>query len=56
MEQTQTPDAAAEKIEPALVGELARRGPVTGFGPERDENGALTIVQTLTSLIARKPG
>jgi len=56
MEQTQTPDADAEKIEQALLGELERRGPMTGFGPERDETGALTIVQTLTSLIARKPG
>ena len=55
VEQTQTPDDAIEKIEQALIGEIERRGPATGFQPLRDADGQLTIVQTLTSLIARKP-
>ena len=55
MEQTQTPAAAVGKIESALTGELDRHGAPTGFQPQRDEEGRLTIVQTLTSLVARKP-
>jgi ubiquinone/menaquinone biosynthesis C-methylase UbiE len=54
MEQTQTPTAAVEKIESALTGELDRHGAPTGFQPQRDEEGRLTIVQTLASLVARK--
>jgi len=56
MEQTETPRDAVEKIEFALTGELDRRGTPTGFQPQRDQTGQLTIVQTLTSLVARKPG
>lgn len=55
MEQTQTPPEAVTNIEFALTGELDRQGPATGFQPQRDETGHLTIVQTLAAVVARKP-
>lgn len=55
-EQTRTPEDDVRKIERALTGELDRQGPPTGMHPERDQNGHLTIMQTLTSIVARKPG
>jgi SAM-dependent methyltransferase len=54
MKQTQTPTGAVAKIELALTDELDRRGAPTGFRPQRDEVGRLTITQTLTSVVARK--
>jgi ubiquinone/menaquinone biosynthesis C-methylase UbiE len=55
MEQTQTPPEAVHNIEFALTGELDRHGPPTGFQPQRDETGQITIVQTLAAVVARKP-
>lgn len=54
MEQTQTTPEATAKIELVLTGELDRHGPASGFQPQRDEIGDLTIVQTLASFVARK--
>lgn len=53
VQQTQTPPAATLKIQQALIGELDHGATATGLQPQRDEHGELTIVQTLTSLIAR---
>ncbi len=54
MEQTETPDEAARAIETALLAELNGSGPATGFDPQNDEPSSLTIVQNITSIIARR--
>ncbi len=54
MEQTATPQNAAAAIEAALLAELNGSGPATGFDPRGDEPSSLTIVQNLTSIIARR--
>ncbi|HTW12091.1 MAG TPA: methyltransferase domain-containing protein [Solirubrobacteraceae bacterium] len=55
VQQTQTPAEDIAKIEMALVGEIERRGPATGLQPGRDQDGQLTIAQTLSSIVATKP-
>jgi ubiquinone/menaquinone biosynthesis C-methylase UbiE len=55
LEQSATDPAAREEIERSLQAEIDG-GRSTGMRPERDADGTLTFVHTLTSVFALKPG